>query len=75
MRYEMIREIFNSCSNNQMRDIYVSEVETDDPMEIMEQYRKYEDDVMERSDLDGGVIFIDLYSHGLHQRFSFTPDD
>ena len=31
MRYEVIREIFNKCSGNQMRDVFVSTVETDDP--------------------------------------------
>ena len=75
MRYEMIREIFNSCSNNQMRDVYVTEVETDDPAKIMEQYQKYEDDLLEREETDAGVIFFNLYSHGLRQRFTFTPDD
>ena len=75
MRYEMIREIFNSCSNNQMRDVYVTEVDTEDPALIMEQYRKYEDDLLERTDMDNGVVFFNLYSHGLRQRFTFTPDD
>ena len=28
MTYELIREIFNQCSNNQMRDVFVSEIET-----------------------------------------------
>ena len=27
MRYELIREIFNLCSNNQMRDVFVSKSE------------------------------------------------
>ncbi len=31
MRYELIREIFNQCSGNQMRDVFASSVETDDP--------------------------------------------
>lgn len=75
MRYEMIREIFNSCSNNQMRDVYVTEVETDDPLSVMAPYIKYEDDIVDRSDLPRGVIRYDLISHGLHQRFTFTPDD
>ena len=29
--YEMVREIKNLCPNNQMRDIFFEEVETDDP--------------------------------------------
>ena len=29
--YELVREIKNLCPNNQMRDIFFEEVETDDP--------------------------------------------
>ena len=38
MRYELIREIFNLCSNNQMRDVFVSEVETSDPEAVARTY-------------------------------------
>lgn len=31
MEYEMVREIKNLCPNNQMRDIFFDEVETEDP--------------------------------------------
>lgn len=30
--YEMVREIQNLCANNQMRDVFFDEVETDDPV-------------------------------------------
>jgi hypothetical protein len=30
-RYEVIWEIFNKCSGNQMRDVFFEEIETDDP--------------------------------------------
>ena len=30
MKYEVIREIFNLCSGNQMRDVYVDELEIPD---------------------------------------------
>ena len=29
--YELVREIQNLCPNNQMRDVFFEEVETDDP--------------------------------------------
>ena len=29
--YEVVREIQNLCRNNQMRDVFIDEVETDDP--------------------------------------------
>ena len=30
--YELVHEIQNLCRNNQMRDIFFKEVETDDPV-------------------------------------------
>ena len=32
MEYELVHEIKNSCPNNQMRDVFIEEVETDDPV-------------------------------------------
>ena len=32
-RYEVVREIANSCERNQMRDVLFFEVNTDDPVE------------------------------------------
>ena len=29
--YEAVWEIFNQCPNNQMRDVFIEEIETDDP--------------------------------------------
>ena len=29
--YEVIWEIFNHCPRNQMRDVFVEEIETEDP--------------------------------------------
>ena len=33
--YEVVREIPNLCANNQMRDVFFDEVETDDPVEYV----------------------------------------
>ena len=32
MEYELVHEIKNSCPNNQMRDVFIEEIETDDPV-------------------------------------------
>ncbi len=32
--YETVWEIFNECANNQMRDVFFDEIETDDPERI-----------------------------------------
>ena len=33
--YELIWEIFNKCPRNQMRDVFVEELELDDPEEYI----------------------------------------
>lgn len=74
MRYEMIREIFNQCSRNQMRDVYVSEVETDDPAGYVRNMLV--GTVIETAELHpgGNDVIFDVIVDGLHQRFSFTED-
>ena len=39
-QYELVHEIQNLCPNNQMRDIFFKEVETDDPQEYVRQFLK-----------------------------------
>ena len=75
MKYEMIREIFNSCSNNQMRDVFVFDVETDDPEEILKDYINTQEDIKDKTILPDGTVIFDVVRSGLRQRYSFTPDD
>jgi hypothetical protein len=73
MEYEMIREIFNLCSGNQMRDVEVREIETDDLERFMDQYRQGGTVQCERTDSpDGKTIIFDLDCDGLRQRIGFT---
>lgn len=70
--YEAVWEIFNSCANNQMRDVFFEELTLEDPEEyIKEKFRdkelKYEKTVQP----DGTVIF-DIETSGIRQRYSFT---
>ena len=74
MRYELIREIFNKCSGNQMRDVFVSEVETDDPEEYVRRFLVGTDISVDRHRTDNGALLIDVVIDGIHQRFSFTED-
>ena len=76
MTYEVIHEIFNSCSGNQMRDIFFTEQDFDSATELEKYVREKHDNKvgdMDRTDLpDGGVIFE--YTIGnVKQRHSFTP--
>ncbi|MBR0481246.1 MAG: hypothetical protein IJJ48_02100 [Firmicutes bacterium] len=75
MQYEMIREIFNKCANNQMRDVFVEEIETDDPKRYVEEYLEGKADEIEENVLKNGDVIIDVNVSGLRQRFSFTPID
>ena len=73
MRYELIREIFNLCSGNQMRDVFVSTVETDDTEAYLRSILKGREISIEPTQTKDGVIY-DVVTDGLRQRFSFTED-
>ena len=74
MRYEVIREIFNKCSGNQMRDVFVSTVDTDDPEGYVRDLLKGKEVVIDKVVLQDGTIEFDVDIAGLKQRFSFTED-
>ncbi len=75
MRYELIREIFNLCSNNQMRDVFVSEVTTDDPDAVARSFCTGSEIELTKELCADGVIVFHLSVDGLRQRLTFTPDD
>ena len=70
--YEMIREIFNQCSNNQMRDVDISEIETDDTDAVAKTFCEGSDVTCEKSVLENGTIIYDIVTDGVHQRLGFT---
>ena len=70
--YEVVREIQNSCSGNQMRDVFFDEIETDDPVEYVKDLLKGEADELEVETLSDGNVTVFVSSHGLRQKFLFT---
>jgi len=70
--YEVVREIQNSCSGNQMRDVFFDEVETDDPEGYVIALLKGEVDELTVERVDDGNLTIFASSHGLRQKFLFT---
>ena len=71
--YEMVREIKNLCPNNQMRDIFFEEVETDDPEAYVRNFLKGKAvDVSSEQGQDGAVT-VYATCDGLKQKFIFTP--
>ena len=69
--YELCCEIFNQCSNNQMRDISFSDVETDDTDAYIRQLEPMA--LIEREDLSDGAVAYHTNAEGLLKRYSFTP--
>ena len=73
MEYEMVREIQNLCPNNQMRDIFFDEVETNDPVAYVRNFlRGKAVDVSSESGASGTVT-VYATCDGLIQKFIFTP--
>ena len=70
MTYEVIRTIENSCKNNQMRDVFYEEIETDDPELWLRQREPYAEQI-EREDIADGVRFR-VFSHGLPTIYTLT---
>lgn len=71
--YEMVREIKNLCPNNQMRDVFFEEVETDDPVEYVRNYLKGKAVEVSPEPGQGGVVTVHAVCDGLIQKFIFTP--
>jgi len=71
--YEMVREIKNLCPNNQMRDIFFEEVETDDPAEYVRAFLKGKALEITSEPGQNGAVTVYANCDGLIQQFVFTP--
>ena len=71
--YEVVREIPNLCPNNQMRDIFFDEVQTDDPMEYVRSFLKDSSAELSVDRRQDGTVTIYAVADGLTQKFIFTP--
>ena len=70
--YETVWEIFNECPRNQMRDVFVEELELDDPEEYIRNKFKGKEVSYEKSVLPDGSIVFDIMTSGIRQRYTFT---
>jgi hypothetical protein len=73
MKYEMIREIFNNCSGNQMRDVDVKEIETSDPELTVKEFLIGNSVQCEKFQKPDGSVIFDINTDGILQRVSFSP--
>ena len=73
MEYELVREIPNLCRNNQMRDIFFSEVQTDDPVSYVRAFLKdSQTELSVEAQTDGSTV-VYAVADGLTQKFTITP--
>ena len=70
--YEMVWEIPNQCRNNQMRDVFFEEVETDDPIAYVRRFLKQEAELSVDMLADGSAVIYAVIN-GMAQKFTFTP--
>ncbi len=71
--YELVREIQNLCPNNQMRDIFFEEIETDDPTEYVRGLLKGKTVELTADHKENGCVTVFASVDGLTQKFIFTP--
>lgn len=70
--YEAVWEIFNQCSNNQMRDVFFEELSLEDPEEYLKKKFEGKDVRWEKNVLEDGTIVFDIQTSGIKQRYTFT---
>ncbi len=70
--YELVREIPNLCRNNQMRDIFFDEIETEDPVAYVREFLKDSEISLSVDTRADGSMQIYAVSDGLTQKFTFT---
>ena len=71
--YEMVREIQNLCPNNQMRDIFFEEVQTDNPEAYVKAFLKGKAVEISTNSGPNGTVTVFAVCDGLTQKFVFTP--
>ena len=72
-QYELVREIQNLCRNNQMRDVFFEEVETDDPEGYVRSLLKGKTVELSSDYKNDGSVTVYATCEGLTQKFIFTP--
>ena len=70
--FELVREIKNLCPNNQMRDVFFQEVETEDPAEYVRQLLKGKEVELSTEAGAEGAVTVHAVCDGLIQKFVFT---
>lgn len=70
--YEVVWEIFNKCANNQMRDVFIEEVEIADLDAYVRAKFQGKQVTFDRIDLEDGSVVYDIMASGIKERCTFT---
>lgn len=70
--YETVWEIFNKCSNNQMRDVFIEEREIEDIDAFLQEKFKGKEVSFDKTVQADGTIVYDIIASGIKERYSFT---
>ena len=74
--YEVIREMFNLCLGNQMRDIFIEEIELPEDADleafVREKFKNESSLKIERTEKEDGSIVFDVMTAAIHQRYTFS---
>ena len=71
--YELVREIPNLCPNNQMRDVFFDEVDTEDPVVYVQNFLKDSATELSAERKPDGTVTVYAVADGMTQKFIFTP--
>lgn len=72
-QYELVQEIQNFCRNNQMRDVFFREIETENPLEYVRSLLKSSPAELTEDCKEDGSVTVYASCDGLTQKFIFTP--
>ena len=72
--YEVIHEILNLCPGNQMRDVFIEEIQLPEDADLEEYVReklKNEGELkIERTDRADGSVVFDVMTAASHQKYT-----
>jgi hypothetical protein len=71
-RYERIREIFNQCSGNQMRDVHIQELECPDIDGDVKEFLVGDEVSCEKNVKNDNVTVFVICTDGINQRVTYT---
>ena len=70
--YEVVREVQNLCGNNQMRDVFFEEIETDDPVGWVRGLSRGKQVELTVDEKENGDLTVYVVCGGVSQKILMT---